>query len=255
MGNQNPEKERMKKRKRKKHHAYAAVVLILAAAIIIFGSVLLFYTQEVEVNGNEYCDSQSIVACVQNDKLSKNSLYVVAKYALGKGKKPECLESIKVKMKNPWTIRINVKEKKIIGYVKKGEKYSCFDQDGLVVNVSDVQTEKIPLVEGLKIKKAELYNKIRTTNQAKLAEILEVCSDSQKYGIYPEKVYVKQQQIYMQFGNINVCLGNQVSEEQIAQIRPILKKLGDKAGTLHLETYSGNHTTITFEMEEISQEN
>ena len=74
--------------------------------------------------------------------ISKNSLYVVAKYALGKGKKPECLESIKVKMKNPWTIRINVKEKKIIGYVKKGEKYSCFDQDGLVVNVSDVQIEK-----------------------------------------------------------------------------------------------------------------
>ena len=72
----------MKKKKRKKHHVYAAVVLILAAAIIIFGSVLLFYTQEVEVNGNEYCDSQSIVACVQNDKLSKNSLYVVAKYAL-----------------------------------------------------------------------------------------------------------------------------------------------------------------------------
>ena len=35
----------------------------------------------------------------------------------------------------------------------------------------------------------------------------------------------------------------------------ILKKLGDKEGILHLETYSENNTTITFEMKEISQEN
>ena len=79
MGNQNQKREGTKKKrkdKKKKHHAYALIVLILAAAIIILGTVLLFYIQEVEVSGNEYCDSQEIVECVQNDKLSKNSLYV-----------------------------------------------------------------------------------------------------------------------------------------------------------------------------------
>ena len=59
---------------------------------------MLFYIQEVEVSGNEYCDSQEIVECVQNDKLSKNSLYVLAKYSLGQGKKPECLDTLKVSM-------------------------------------------------------------------------------------------------------------------------------------------------------------
>lgn len=34
----------------------------------------------------------------------------------------------------------------------------------------------------------------------------------------------------MDFGNVRACLGNQVSAEQIAQIRPILKKVGDKNG-------------------------
>jgi cell division protein FtsQ len=57
------------------------------------------------------------------------------------------------------------------------------------------------------------------------------------------------------YGNVSACLGSQVSGEQIAQIKPILKKLGDKEGILHLETYSENNTTITFEMKEISQEN
>ena len=249
-------KEKVQKRKEKiKSHAYALIVLILAAAIIILGTVLLFYIQEVEVSGNEYCDSQEIVECVQNDKLSKNSLYVLAKYSLGQGKKPKCLDTLKVSMKNPWTLKITVKEKTRVGCVKSGKKYSYFDQTKLVVNETEVKDSKIPVVSGLKIKKNKLYSQIKTTNQTKFSEIVEACGESQRYGIYPEKIYVKDQQIYMDFGNVRACLGNQVSAEQIAQIRPILKKLGDKTGILHLESYSENNTTITFEMEDISQEN
>ena len=256
MGNQNQKREgTKKKRKDKKHHAYALIVLILAAAIIILGAVLLFYIQEVVVSGNEYCDSQEIVDCVQNDKMSKNSLYVLAKYSLGRGKKPECLDTLEVSMKNPWTLKITVKEKNMVGCVKSGKKYSYFDQNGLVVNVTEVKDSKIPIVSGVKIKKNKLYSQIKTTNQTKFSEVVEACGESQRYGIHPEKIYVKDQQIYMDFGNVRACLGNQVSAEQIAQISPILKKLGDKTGILHLESYSENNTTITFEMEDISQEN
>ena len=156
---------------------------------------------------------------------------------------------------NPWTLQITVKEKAITGCVKTGTTYSYFDQSGLVVKQSSVKDAQIPVVEGVKIKSGKLYKQIRTSNQTKFNEILEACAESQKYGIYPENVTVKQQQIYMKFGNVSACLGSQVSGEQIAQIKPILKKLGDKEGILHLETYSENNTTITFEMKEISQEN
>ena len=111
MGNQRPKKKQGNKKNGKKHHVYAVIVLLLAAAIIIIGGILLFYIQEIEVSGNEYCDSQEIVNCVQNDKLSDNSLYVVAKYSMGKGTVPKCLDSLKVRMKNPWTLQITVKEK------------------------------------------------------------------------------------------------------------------------------------------------
>ena len=110
MGNQRPKKKQGNKKNGKKHHVYAVIVLLLAAAIIIIGGILLFYIQEIEVSGNEYCDSQEIVNCVQNDKLSDNSLYVVAKYSMGKGTVPKCLDSLKVRMKNPWTLQITVKE-------------------------------------------------------------------------------------------------------------------------------------------------
>ena len=61
MGNQRPKKNKGTRRMEKSNHVYAVIVLLLAAAIIIIGGILLFYIQEIEVSGNEYCDSQEIV--------------------------------------------------------------------------------------------------------------------------------------------------------------------------------------------------
>ena len=70
--------------KRKSHRLYAFVVLLLAAAILALGVLILFYVQEIEVDGNEYCTDQQIVDTVKNDKYSINTLYILAKYAVGK---------------------------------------------------------------------------------------------------------------------------------------------------------------------------
>ena len=87
--------------KRKSHRLYAFVVLLLAAAILALGVLILFYVQEIEVDGNEYCTDQQIVDTVKNDKYSINTLYILAKYAVGKRSLP-CLDSIKVSLKAPW---------------------------------------------------------------------------------------------------------------------------------------------------------
>ena len=70
----------------------------------------------------------------RSDKLSKNSLYVLAKYSLGQGKKPEGLDTLRVSMKNPWTLK-NYRKRKDKGRLCEiGKKYSYFDQTELVVN-------------------------------------------------------------------------------------------------------------------------
>ena len=63
--------------KRKSHRLYAFVVLLLAAAILALGVLILFYVQEIEVDGNEYCTDQQIVDTVKNDKYSINTLYIL----------------------------------------------------------------------------------------------------------------------------------------------------------------------------------
>ena len=62
------------------HKIYALTVIVLGLAIILLALFLLFYVQKIEVKGNEYTDSQEIVDLVEEDPLSKNSLYLLYKY-------------------------------------------------------------------------------------------------------------------------------------------------------------------------------
>ena len=97
--------KKKKKKKKRKHRVYAFFVLLFAFLILVLGIFILFHVQKVEVKGNDYCSTEEIVKSVQNDKYSVNGLYVLAKYKLGYGKQPDCFESIKVSLKNPWTLK------------------------------------------------------------------------------------------------------------------------------------------------------
>ena len=125
--------KKKKKKKKRKHRVYAFFVLLFAFLILVLGIFILFHVQKVEVKGNDYCSTEEIVKSVQNDKYSVNGLYVLAKYKLGYGKQPDCFESIKVSLKNPWTLKITVQEKERIGYVMDSDgKYYYFDSDGVL---------------------------------------------------------------------------------------------------------------------------
>lgn len=243
------------KKKRKSHRLYAAVVLFLGIVIITLGILLLFYIQRVEVKGNEYCTKQEIADAVKNDKLSVNSLYVVGKYALEKGEVLPSLESMKVSLKAPWVIKVTVKEKQIVGYVKKDTENIYFDKEGLVVYKSAASRKGIPCVEGIDVKNVELYQQLESDNAQIFEEILEASKELKKYELSTEKIVCKNDRIYIYVGKICISLGNNVTSEKIAQIKPILENLDGKEGTLHLENYSTGKSTITFEVGKFPKEN
>ena len=137
--------ERPAKRKKKSHKLYAFIVMFLGIVIIFLSVVLLFYVQRIEVAGNSYCTDRQIVEVVQNDKYSVNSLYVWAKYALGCGEQLPCLERIQVSLGLPWVLKLEVKEKQIVGYLYSDKKeYLYFDSDGMVVKTDTASMAGIP---------------------------------------------------------------------------------------------------------------
>lgn len=246
------EKENQKrnhKKRKKNHRLYALVVLLLTIMAVILGILVLFYTQNVEISGNDYCSTGEIRNAVLENPYEINTLYVLVKYKTGHGAKLACMDEMNVSLKNPWTLKVTVKEKPIIGYVKKGKKYAYFDKDGLVVKISDKLNEDLPSIEGVTIKNIKLYKKLSCDKSKIFEEILTTSREIKKYELTPDKIAYEKNTINLYIGDICVSLGNTVTSEQIAQIKPILEKLSGKKGTLHLEDYASSGTAITFEKE------
>ena len=113
--------------------------------------------------------------------------------------------------------------------------------------------EGLPCIEGVSMKDIKLYSRLETDDSKIFEEILETSQEAVKQEISADRIVCRGDEIYLDIGKIYVNLGNQVSSDQIAQIPPILEKLGGQEGTLHLENYSESSDTITFDIGEIPQ--
>ncbi len=246
--------ERPAKRKKKSYKIYAFFVILFVLAIIVLSFVVLFYIQEIEVTGNGYCSEKQIIDTVQNDKYSVNSLYVWGKYMLGRGEKLPCLEEMKVGFGWPWVLKVKVKEKQIVGYIRIGEEeYAYFDKEGMIVKKDTAYQEGLPCIEGIDVGKTQLYKRIESENTKIFGEILETSQELKKYNMTAEKIVCKNNKIYVYIGQLCVSLGDNVTAEKIAQISPIIEKLEGKTGTLHLENYGEGRKTITFKLDEFPE--
>lgn len=248
------ERQMPKKKHKKSHRLYALCVIVLGILIIALSLYLLFGIQKVEIKGNSYCTDKEIKQMVQNDKYSVNSLYVIGKYLTGHGEILPCLEEVKVSMKAPWIVSVEVQEKAIVGYIRADKEYIYFDKEGLVVYKDTKEIENVPQVDGIAVDHTGLYETLKSGNADIFEEILETSQELQKNNLTTEKIEYNNNHICLYIENVYVNLGNTVTSEKIAQIPPIMEKLGKKKGTLHLENYSESSETITFKKGEYPKE-
>lgn len=244
-----------RRRKKKGHKLYAFFVLLLGLLIIVLTVFLLFHIQRIEISGNTYCPDEQIAEAIQSDKYSVNSIYVCARYVLGYGKNLPCIESMRVRMGPPWVVKVEVKEKQIVGYLPEGDSYAYFDKEGLIVSKDKKHIKGIPRVEGIDAGDTGLYSQIESGNSRLFGEILEASQELRKYQMPIEKIVCKNNRIYIYVEKICVSVGNNVTSEKIAQIAPIIEELEGKEGTLHLENYAEGRETITFDIGEKTEEN
>lgn len=244
-----------KKRKKRALRIYAFLVILLGLAIIGLTVFLLFRVQKIEVKGNEYTSQKEIVKMVQDDEYSTNSLYILGKYLVGRGSVLPCFEDVRISLKAPWTVCVTVEEKPIVGCMKHKKEYLCFDKEGTIVKKGSEKPDDTVLVEGIEAEGSELYDSIKKKKSLIFEEILETSNGLKKYELDVKKIVCKDERIYVYIKKVCVSLGSTVSEEKLAQIPPIMEKIGKKKGTLHLENYSEDRQTITFNKGEFPKEN
>lgn len=249
-----------KKRKKKKNSRsgtfLGVLTFILGVVIVVFTLLLLFHVQNIEVKGQEYAAEYSskneIISWVQQDKYAVNSIYVWWKYNHTDASLPSWVESMKVKLVRPWSVKLVVTEKEIAGYMECGDRYLYFDKEGTAILKNANKIAGAAYIEGLDVdeSKVELGKTLPVSDEDVFEQIVEVSRLMPKYGLTPDKIVCAGGSVTLYFGNVEVILGKTNYEDRIAQIPPILEKLNEKypgkAGTMHLENYETSDSTVRF---------
>ena len=242
---------------KKKKHKRGRLVLKLLAMLILVGVLVffLFQTREVQVKGNEYYGDSSMKSWIQNDKYAVNTLYIFAKYNYTDAALPSAVESVKISLKNPWTVVANVTEKQMYGYVQiSDEERLYFDQNGMAALQTKKEIEGAPLIEGLELDatKIKMGKILPVSDKSIFKKIVEAAKYLNKYQLTPDRLVcgTDGKSLVLYFGKVQVLIGESSYEERLAQISPILTALQEKdadaEGTLHLENYEEGSSSIRF---------
>lgn len=236
-------------------HKSIYIITGIIIAIIIFIAIAADYVLKnytitnIYVDGNTHYTDEEIVSMVMVDKLDHNSLYLSLKYQDKSITDIPFIEKMDVNIVSPDTIRINVYEKAIAGYISYLGRYMYFDRDGIIVESSLETTDGVPEVMGLDFNSVVLYQRLPIDNTDVFEEILDITQLLSKYNLNADKIFFdKDYNVYLYFDDVEVTIGtNSHIDEKIIQLQYILPKLEGKSGILDMEDYDGTSKNIIFQ--------
>ena len=248
------ERDRERKKLRQKARAkkfrigpYAFLVIVLAIAIVVMSLYLLFFLQNIKVVDNEYSTDGEIVRWIKEDQLSTNTIATYLKYNYGDVELPGKVESVDLTIKNPWTLQVSVVDKTPIGGIITNTEYVYCDKKGTAIITSSSPIEGIPLIEGVDVQEATLYEKVPVEDTDIFKNVLEVTSLLHRADILSDQIHCgRGAGVDIVIGEITIHLGDGNYEEKIAQIKPVLLELPNEMGEIHLENFSEINETISF---------
>lgn len=243
------ERKRRKRRKKKSrfgYYLYAVIILLLTVINITLAFLLLTHVQSVQVTGNENSQKSDIIEWVKEDPMTNNSLYTYWKFKRGSYKLPVYLKDVNVRLKAPWAVTVEVKEKQIIGCILEENSYVYFDAEGLVLQKATRYDEKVPLVEGIRVQNSKQYEVLQVDNEKVFSYIVNVTTEIEKHQLDPDRIVWEDESMNLYFERVCVKLGKIGFAEKVQELPNILKNLEGKSGNLHLEHYTPD-STISFE--------
>ena len=159
-----------------------------------------------------------------------------------------------VSVMDPHTIKIEVYEKALAGYVEYLENYMYFDKDGIVVESSNEQTKGIPLVTGLQFDHVVLYEPLPVDNPEIFKSVLSITQLVYKYNLSIDRIYFgSDNTLTLYFDEVRVALGNATDlDEKLMKLQYMLPELQGKSGVLRMENYTEETKNISFEPDQES---
>lgn len=241
-----------RKKKKRKGVFLGLLTFVLGIAIIVFAFLLLFHIQKIEVKGNKYTAENDVIEWIRSDKYGMNSVYAWWKFNKADTKQLPTIESSRITLKAPWSIRVTVKEKEISGYIDYNNQYLYFDKEGTALLTTKDKVDGAAYIEGMDIdaSKVKMGKILPVSDKNVFQRIVEISQLIVKYELTPDRITCSGSELNLYFGTVEVLLGKTNYEDRLAQVPPILEKLAEKypdeEGTLHLENFDASDKAVRF---------
>lgn len=225
--------------------------IFMVAALLAAGYYYIVTTYTVTtvyVDGNIHYTNEEVMDLVMEGRYGKNSLYLAVKYRDRGVEGVPFVEKMDINILSPDTIRINVYEKALAGYVEYLGQYMYFDKDGIVTESSPVKTSGIPQVTGLDFSYVVLNEPLPVENDEIFKGILNITQLLTKYGLAADKIFFDSAyDVTLYFGGVRVTLGTgENMEEKFMKLKNILPELEGRKGLLRMDNYSEDSKNIPF---------
>ena len=229
-------------------------LFLLIGLLAAYSYVIANYTvTTVYVEGNVHYTNEEIIDMVMEGRYGNNSLLLSIKYKDKRRVGVPFVEKMDVSVMDPHTIKIEVYEKALAGYVEYLERYMYFDKDGIVVESSLEKTAGVPMVTGLVFDHVVLYEPLPVENPEIFSSILSITQLVNKYSLSIDRIYFgRDGSLMLYFDDVKVALGiGENLDEKIMKLQYMLPELRGKSGTLRMENYTEETKNISFETDQI----
>lgn len=226
------------------------MIMLIAALAAGYYYVSTNYTiTTVYVEGNVHYTNEEIMDMVMDGYFGNNSLLLSLKYENKSIEGVPFVEKMDVSVLDPHTIKIDVYEKALAGYVAYLDRFLYFDKDGIVVESALEETPGIPMVTGLTFDHVILHQPLPVEDSEIFQEILSITQLVNKYSLSIDRIYFgSDSTLTLYFENVKVALGSGSNlEEKIMKLQYMLPELTGKSGTLRMENYTEETKMIPFE--------
>ena len=237
-------------------------ILILIAVIVLLAGIaaagLLLRVNEVSVGGHTHYSSEEVEAMFFDEGLSRSPLVILYKRLFGGWEIPQ-LESYDLTFDGLTAVNIQVKEKKLYGYVPHFGSNLFFDKDGVVVKSSSETFKDVIKVSGLQVESAVLNEPLQVENEKNfklVATVIDFISSNQikldsvtmyLYSAVDEISIYSGSSVQMKMGDITVLLGKNVDmQEKLLDLIQMLPEIWGQSGTLHMEDYAGSDSSHVY---------
>lgn len=233
----------MNLKKENKRNASAKTFLFIVI-IAVTGFLLspFFNIETIQITQLEHYTQNEICEKV-NLSEGANSIFFAKKKAERILKQDPYISDVKISLNLPATIIVDIKERKVRGYVPYMGSYLYIDEYGRVLDVQTHYEKRLPLVEGLDFKQFQKGELLPVKNQESFDVVVKIAQMMTKYNLLdlvvridvsdPKDICAYVNKVEVQLGDISDC------DQKIRTMVKIIDTIPESdRGTLNLKDMS-----------------